>query len=120
MICDSQYGLRRQRVGEAAHPGPHRITASSDEELSYPAHDESDRQAIHAEAGRRAESHVGLTQWDSGAQFSVKSTSPTTEKWLRKLCTYSLNNNMSDEDKHDTNYINNKYTNTYTRKLHNL
>ena len=50
----------------------------------------------------------------------VKSTSPTTENWLRKLCTYSMNNNTSDEDKHDTNYINNKYTNTYTRKLHNL
>ena len=31
-----------------------------------------------------------------------------------------MNNNTSDEDKHDTNYINNKYTNTYTRKLHNL
>ena len=51
----------------------------------------------------------------------VKSTSPTTENWLRKLCTYSMNNNMSDEDKHDTNYINKyKCTNTYTRKLHNL
>ena len=33
---------------------------------------------------------------------------------------YSMNNNTSDEDKHDTNYINNKYTNTYTRELHNL
>ena len=51
---------------------------------------------------------------------SVKSTSPTTENWPRKLCTYSMNNNTSDEDKHDTNYTNNKYTNTYTRKLHNL
>ena len=30
-----------------------------------------------------------------------------------------MNNNTSDEDKHDTNCINNKYTNTYTRKLHN-
>ena len=50
----------------------------------------------------------------------VKSTSPTTENWLRKLCTYSMNNNTSDEDKHDTNYINNKYTNTFTRKLQNL
>ena len=51
---------------------------------------------------------------------TVKSTSPTTENWLRKLCTNSMNNNTSDEDKRDTNYINNKYTNTYTRKLHNL
>ena len=54
--------------------------------------------------------------------FCVKSTSPTTENWLRKLCTYSMNNNTSDEDKHDTNYINNKCndTNTDTRKLHNM
>ena len=49
----------------------------------------------------------------------VRSTSPTVENWLRKLCNYSMNNNTSDEDKHDTTYINNKYTNTYTRKLHN-
>ena len=34
--------------------------------------------------------------------FTAKSTSPTTENWLRKLCTYSMNNNTSDEDKHDT------------------
>ena len=49
----------------------------------------------------------------------VKSTSPTTENWLRKLCTYSMKYNMSDEDnKHDTNYINkHKYTNHDTRKL---
>ena len=44
----------------------------------------------------------------------------------RKLATnlyeYSMNNNTSTEDKHDTNHINNKYydTNTDTRKLHNL
>ena len=44
-------------------------------------------------------------------RLPVKSTSPTTENWLQKVCTYSMNNNMSDEDKHDTNYINNKYTN---------
>ena len=40
--------------------------------------------------------------------------------FLRKLYIYSMKNNTSDEDKHDTNYINNKYTNTCTRKLHNL
>ena len=64
---------------------------------------------------RRAAVHdpVLLFHWN------VKSTSPTTENWLRKLCTYSMNINMSDEDKHDTNYINkHKYTNTDTRKLH--
>ena len=38
-------------------------------------------------------------------------------KWLRKLCIYSMNNNTSDEDKHDTNYINKDDTNTYTRKV---
>ena len=63
-----------------------------------------------------------LPPWKSGASVSncVKSVPPTTENWLRKLYIYSLNNNASNEDKHDTNYINNKYTNTYTRKLHNL
>ena len=50
----------------------------------------------------------------------VKSIPPTTENWPRKVSTYSLNNNKSNEDKYDTNYINNKYTNTYTRKLHSL
>ena len=41
-------------------------------------------------------------------------------KWLRKLCTYSMKYNMSDEDnKHDTNYINkHNDANTDTRKLH--
>ena len=39
--------------------------------------------------------------------MNVKNTSPTTENWLRKLCTYSMNINTSDENnKHDTNYIN--------------
>ena len=50
----------------------------------------------------------------------VKSTSPTAENWLQNCVFYSMNNNTSNEDKHDTNCINNKYTNTYTRKLHNL
>ena len=50
----------------------------------------------------------------------VKSIRPTFEIWLRKMYIYNLNNNTSDEDKHDTIYINTKYTNTYTRKLHNL
>ena len=52
----------------------------------------------------------------------VKSIPPTTENWLRKLYIYSMNNNTSTEDKHETNHINDKYsdTNTDTRKLHNL
>ena len=52
---------------------------------------------------------------------SVKSIPPTTENWLRKLYKYSLNINMSTEDKHETNHINNKYNdmNMNTRKMHN-
>ena len=50
---------------------------------------------------------------------SVKSTSSTTEHGCEN-CIYSTNNiHMSDEDKHDTHYINKNGTNTYTRKLHN-
>ena len=50
----------------------------------------------------------------------VKSTSSTTEKWLRKLYVYSNNINMSDEDNnHDTNYINKFHdANHDARKLH--
>ena len=56
------------------------------------------------------------------AKVLVNSIPLTTENWLRKLYIYSLNNNTSNEDKHETNHINNKYndTNTHTRKLHNL
>ena len=59
---------------------------------------------------------------DATLLVSVKSFPPTTENWLRKLYVYSMNNNTSTEDKHETNHINNKYndTNTDTRKLHNL
>ena len=51
---------------------------------------------------------------------SVKSIPPTTENSLRKRYKYSMKNDKSTEDKHETNHINNKCTNTYTRKLHNL
>ena len=66
---------------------------------------------------RRVE-HLGLTHFTC----HEKSMPPTTENWPRKLYIYSLNNNTSTEDKHETNHINNKYndTNTDTRKLHNL
>ena len=79
--------------------------------------------------------HVPFKDWcpiccESWTKFSaqtsggehVKSIPPTTENWLRKLCTYSMKNNTSTEDKHETNHINNKYndTNTDTRKLHNM
>ena len=57
-----------------------------------------------------------------GCDGHVKSMPPTTENWLRKFYNYSMNNDKSTEDKHETNHINNKYndTNTDTRKLHNL
>ena len=46
----------------------------------------------------------------------VKSIPPTTENWLRKRYNYSINNDTSNEDKHETNHINNKYKDTNTRK----
>ena len=65
----------------------------------------------------------GGERWELEADPQhVKSIPPTTENWLRKLYIYSMNNNTSTEDKHETNHINNKYndTNTDTRKMHNL
>ena len=52
----------------------------------------------------------------------VKSIHPTTENWLRKLYNYSMKNDTSTEDKHETNHINNKYNdmNMNTRKMHNI
>ena len=63
------------------------------------------------------------TQKQAEQYLFCKEYISTTEKWLRKLYIYSMNYNMnfntSDEDKHDTNYINkHKYTNNDTRKLH--
>ena len=54
-------------------------------------------------------------------QGCVKSIPPTTENWLRKRYNYSVNNDTSTEDKHETNHINNKYNdmNMNTRKMHN-
>ena len=51
----------------------------------------------------------------------VKSIPPTTENWLRKRYDYSVNNDTSTEDKHETNHIN-KYNdmNMNTRKMHNI
>ena len=65
--------------------------------------------------------HFGNSQRSSlSPTGGVKSTSPTTENGYEN-CTYTALNNIhtSDEDKHDTNYINKNDTNTYTRKLHN-
>ena len=55
------------------------------------------------------------------APAAVKSIPPTTENWLRKLYIYSMNNDTSTEDKHETNHINNKYNdmNMNTRNMHN-
>ena len=51
---------------------------------------------------------------------SVKSIPPTTENWLRKRYKYSMKNDKSTEDKHETNHINNKCNdmNLNTRKMH--
>ena len=43
--------------------------------------------------------------------MSVKNIPPTTENWLRKRFHYSMNNDKSTEDKHETNHINNKCNN---------
>ena len=79
----------------------------------------------------KAQCQVCLSFWTSASSSAragtscktehVKSRPPTTENWLRKLYTYTKKNNMSTEDKHETNHINNKYndTNTDTRKMHN-
>ena len=48
----------------------------------------------------------------------VKSIPPTTENWLRKRYNYSMNNDTSTEDKHETNHINKKCNDMNTRKMH--
>ena len=62
-----------------------------------------------------------LHSWPSESGYCKEYTS-NYRKLATKTVIYSLNNNTSNEDKHDTNYINNKYndTNPDTRKLHNL
>ena len=52
----------------------------------------------------------------------VKSIPPTTEHWLRKHYKDSKKNYKSIEDKHETNHINNKYSDMKmnTRKMHNI
>ena len=52
---------------------------------------------------------------------TVKSIPLTAENWLRKLYNYSVNDDTSTEDKHETNHINNEYNNMNmnTRKMHN-
>ena len=49
---------------------------------------------------------------------TVKSIPPNTENWLRKLYNYSMNNDTSNEDKHETNHINNKCNDMNTRNMH--
>ena len=52
------------------------------------------------------------------APTAAKSIPPNTENWLRKLYNYSMNNDKSTEDKHETNHINNKCNDMNTRKMH--
>ena len=52
------------------------------------------------------------TRIESPPDDTCKEYISNFRKWLQKLCTYSTNNCKSDEDKHDTSYINNKFTNT--------
>ena len=65
--------------------------------------------------------HFGNSQRSSLSSTGCKEYISNYRKWLRKLYVYSMNNNTSDEDKHDndTNYINkHKYTDIDTRELH--
>ena len=48
----------------------------------------------------------------------VKSIPPTTENWLRERYNYSMNNDTSTDDKHETNHIDNKCNDMNTRKMH--
>ena len=48
----------------------------------------------------------------------VKLQLPNTQNWLWKLHNYSMNNDKSTEDKHETNHINNEYNDMNTRKMH--
>ena len=66
-------------------------------------------------------SHAGCMEASRSMQ-GVKSIPPTTENWLQKRYNYSVNNDTSTEDKHETNHINNKYNdmNMNTRKMHNI
>ena len=65
--------------------------------------------------------HFGNSQRSSlSPTGGVKSIPPTTENWLRKRYNYSMKNDKSTEDKHETNHINNKCNdmNMNTRKMH--
>ena len=58
-----------------------------------------------------------MSENQTPVQDHVKSI-PPTENWLRKRYTYSMKNDKSTEDKHETNHINNKYNDMNTRKMH--
>ena len=65
--------------------------------------------------------HFGNSQRSSLSPTGcVKSIPPTTENWLRKRYKYSMKNDKSTEDKHETNHINNKCNdmNNDTRQMH--
>ena len=85
----------------------------------------SETNGIAERAVRRVKEGTSVVLLQSGLNESwwadsAKSTSPTTENWLRKLYKYSMNINTSIEDKNLTNHINNKYMDMNTRKMHNL
>ena len=63
--------------------------------------------------------HKWPKSWSS--MEDVKSIPPNIENWLWKRYKYSMKNDKSTEDKHETNHINNKCNdmNMNTRKMHN-
>ena len=71
------------------------------------------RSARHKRFERSSRAKLSSFTWLS----SVKSTLPNTENWLWKLYNYSMNNDKSTEDKHETNYISNKCNDMNTRNM---
>ena len=70
---------------------------------------------------KRREMMDNEERWMESLVWVEESIPPTTENWLRKRYKYSMKNDKSTEDKHETNHINNKCNdmNMNTRKMHN-
>ena len=81
--CESRYGFRRQRVGEASHPRPPKLVLISSSQGSAPT-------TVPASSGAIRHAHMGVsvvapTQWESGAEFSFPSTASGFSSSEREL-----------------------------------
>ena len=87
-------------------------------------------QSLHQASGGRIDFHDALNEFSMlsvrcpfgpiSAPTYVKSILPKKENWLRERYNYSMNNDKgTDEDKHETNHINNNKCNDMnTRNMH--